>query len=347
MIRKKYEWIFHAIGCSIFLSIPFFTSPENRGKGIFVINVFAWNDFTQYALLVLFFYLNYFVLIPRIYFTRKYFLYFIMLLAAMWLIAWLPGSLFNGRPPEPPHADMDMPRPPSFDRGPGNFFFARINHNIFLFLAVAFLSLLLRIRNRWQQSEKERLDAELSYLKAQINPHFLFNTLNSIYSLAIQKSDSTPEAVQKLSSMMRYILAESNNDFVPLHKELDYIRNYIDLQQLRFGNELKLNYSIWGNEKNKKIAPLILISFIENAFKYGINAEEDTNIKIVINIYEQRLEMFVSNNKVTVQVNEEDKSGIGLENTSSRLELVYPYSHKLLIQEDEKQFTVNLSIDLI
>ena len=214
-------------------------------------------------------------------------------------------------------------------------------------MAVAFFSLLLSIRSRWKQTEKEKLNAELSYLKAQINPHFLFNTLNSIYSLAIQKSDATPEAVRKLSTMMRYILTESNVDFVPLHKEIDYIRNYIDLQQLRFGNELKLNYSIWGSEKNKQIAPLVLISFIENAFKYGINAEEDTHIKIVINIYETRLEMLVSNNIVTVQVSEEDKSGIGLENTRNRLQLVYPYAHKLQITEDEKTYFVNLSIDLV
>jgi LytS/YehU family sensor histidine kinase len=249
-------------------------------------------------------------------------------------------------PNPPPGGDMNMPAPPAFGKPSDNFFFSRINHNVFLFLAVAFFSLLLRIRNRWQQSEKEKLTAELSYLKAQINPHFLFNSLNSIYSLALQKADSAPEAVQKLSSMMRYVLTDANNDFVPLQKELDHIRYYIELQRLRFGKDLPLNCTITGDEKNKKIAPLILISFIENAFKYGINAEEDAEIKIEINVYEKSLGLFVSNNMVTVNVSEEEKSGIGLDNTKSRLGLVYPDAYELDIKETAKQYIVNLSIKL-
>jgi hypothetical protein len=344
-------------GCILFLSIPFFTSPENRGKGFFVANSFAWKDFTQYGLLVLFFYLNYVLLIPRIYFKRRYFFYIILLLAAMWLIAYLPQALFSQNPPGPPPGDMNMPGPPpgadmnmqgppEFGKPLGNFFFARINHNVFLFLAVALFSLLLRIRNRLLQSEKEKLTAELSYLKAQINPHFLFNSLNSIYSLTLQKSDNAAASVQKLSSMMRYVLTEANNDFVPLQKELNHIRDYIELQRLRFGNDLPLHCTITGDEKNKKIAPLILISFIENAFKYGVNAEEDAEIKIEINVYDKSLGLFVSNNMVTVNIGEKEKSGIGLDNTKSRLELVYPDAYKLDIKETAKQYIVNLSIRL-
>jgi len=241
---------------------------------------------------------------------------------------------------------MNGPRLPDFDKPSGYFFLASINHNVFLFLAVAFFSLLLRIRNRLLQSEKEKLTAELSYLKAQINPHFLFNSLNSIYSLALQKADSAPEAVQKLSSMMRYVLTEANNDFVPLQKELDHIRDYIELQRLRFGNDLPLHCTITGHEKNKRIAPLILISFIENAFKYGINAEEDADIKIEIKVYDKSLGLFVSNNMVTVNVGEEEKSGIGLDNTKSRLDLVYPNAYELDIKETAKQYIVNLSLKL-
>lgn len=347
MIKQQYNRAFHVAGCILFLSVPFFTSPANRGQHFFVINDFAWKDFTQYLLLILFFYLNYMVLIPHIYFRRKYMMYAGILLISMWLVAYLPQAIFNHEPPAPPPSGMDMHGPPPGPGKPnGNFFLARINHNVFLFLAVALLSLLLRIRNRWQQSEQEKLTAELSYLKAQINPHFLFNSLNSIYSLALQKSDSTPEAVQKLSSMMRYVLTEAKKDLVPLHKELDHIRDYIELQRLRFGNDLPLNWTIAGNEKNKQVAPLILISFIENAFKYGVNAEEDADIKIEINIYEKSLGLYVSNNRVTVHVNEEDKNGIGLDNTRNRLELVYPGKYELDIQENARQYIVNLSIKL-
>ncbi len=343
MFRKKKEWIFHVVGCLLFLSVPFFNSPEHNNR-VFSFNSFALRDFTQYFLLAGFFYLTYLVLIPRLYFTKKYLYFSLILLAGMWLIAFIPHAIFHdlprGKMPMPVHDEMHEMHEKRY------FFFARINHNLFLFLAVAFLAMLLKIRNRWQQTEKEKLNAELLYLKAQINPHFLFNTLNSIYSLAIQKSDATPEAVQKLSAMMRYILTEANNNFVPLEKEIDYIRNYIDLQQLRFGPEVKLNYSIWGNPSDKSIAPLILISFIENAFKYGMNAAEDTNIKIVINMYEKRVEMLVINNKVTVVVSDESRNGIGIENTRSRLELLYPFAHELTISEDEKQFTVKLNIEL-
>lgn len=345
MFRKKYEWVFHVAACTLFLPIPFFSTPEHNSNRVFSISDFVIRDLVQYMLLVAFFYLTYMVLIPRLYFTKKYIYFSIVILTGMWLIAFIPHVLFNNFP----EVRMPMPPPPhagEMHHDKRNFFFARINHNLFLFLAIALLALLLRIRNRWLQTEKEKLNAELLYLKAQINPHFLFNTLNSIYSLAIQKADTTPEAVQKLSSMMRYILTEANNNFVPLEKEIDYIKNYIDLQKLRFGSEVKLNYSIWGNPSNKSIAPLILISFIENAFKYGMNAAEDTNIKIVINMYEKRVEMLVINNKVTVAVSEESRNGIGIENTRSRLELLYPYAHELVITEDEKQFTVKLNIEL-
>lgn len=229
---------------------------------------------------------------------------------------------------------------------PPHSIFGRINHNVFLFLAVAFFSLSMRITKRWDKTLKEKLNTELLYLRAQINPHFLFNTLNSIYSLALTRSEFTADAIQKLSSMMRYVLTESAHDKVFLEKEIDYIKNYIDLQRLRFGKDVILNYSIWGEAGNKEIAPLILISFIENAFKYGMNPAEDTMIKIVINMYEERVEMIVINNKVTVKIGDEQRSGIGIENTKSRLELLYPYSHELSISETEKQFTVNLSIKL-
>ena len=131
---------------------------------------------------------------------------------------------------------------------------------------------MLKINSRLKLAEKEKVNAELSYLKAQINPHFLFNTLNSIYSLAIEKSDYTATAVVKLSSMMRYVITDASHKFVPLEKEINYISNYIELQKLRIDSSIKLMYTVTGDISDKKIAPLVLISFIENAFKYGVNA---------------------------------------------------------------------------
>lgn len=130
-------------------------------------------------------------------------------------------------------------------------------------MAAFFLSLLLRINKQLKESEEEKLKAEVSYLKAQINPHFLFNTLNSLYALTIEKSDYAPDAVIKLSNMMRYVVTESTNDFVSLEREISYISDFIDMQRLRISDENKLEYIIKGDTKGRKIAPLVIIPFIE------------------------------------------------------------------------------------
>lgn len=213
-------------------------------------------------------------------------------------------------------------------------------------MVIVVFSLMLRISGRWQQTEREKMNAELSYLKAQINPHFLFNTLNSIYSLAIQKSDETPTAIVKLSGMMRYVLSESANEFVSLEKEIIYIKNYIDLQKLRFEDAISLEFIIKGDSIGKKIAPLMLIPFIENAFKHGVNAEEESLIKINIHITEETLFLSVFNKKVTINISEENKSGLGIENTKNRLQLLYPEKHKLSIFDTENSFLVELSMNL-
>jgi LytS/YehU family sensor histidine kinase len=259
--------------------------------------------------------------------------------------------LGKSMPPPPPMFESgESPSPPPYGKPPHNQpegdVFIDVNQKIFPFLVVIFFSLILRVSSRWRETEREKMNAELSYLKAQINPHFLFNTLNSIYSLAIMKSDETPTAVVKLSGMMRYVLSEATTDFVSLEKEIIYIKNYIDLQKIRFGESISLEFSINGTTNGKKIAPLILISFIENAFKHGINAEEDSVIRIKINITAEELFLNVFNKKVAVHISEENKSGLGVENTRNRLELLYSKRHKLSIYDAEEQYLVELSIIL-
>jgi len=218
---------------------------------------------------------------------------------------------------------------------------------LFQFFMVLILSAMIRINNRLRQSEKEKVNAELSYLKAQINPHFLFNTLNSIYSSAIEENaDNTATAVVKLSGMMRYVISETHHNFVSLEKEINYITDYIELQKIRLGNTANLQYKVTGSTAGKKIAPLILISFIENAFKHGVNPEEKSGITIDIEIKDGYLQMMVSNAKVKTVNGNSFKSNIGLENTRGRLQLLYPSKHDLEIKEDEKEFIVLLKINL-
>jgi sensor histidine kinase YesM len=197
---------------------------------------------------------------------------------------------------------------------------------------------------QWKRTRKEKLQAELSYLKAQINPHFLFNTLNSIYALAIDKSDHTATAVVKLSGMMRYVLSEAHRDLVSLQKELEYISGYIELQRLRLDDSVQLHFAITGEVRDLRIAPLILIPFVENAFKYGVNPEEDSNISIGIDITGDELHLSVLNHKVTVQPAEE--SGLGISNTRHRLSLLYPGQHDLHISDTPESFFVSLNMKL-
>ncbi len=342
-----------------FLSLAFI--PFFQGKSDLFFNPLAGREFLGYGLLILIFYFNYYVLVPRLYFSKRYVLYFFAIVL-VYLAFRRSGSFIIGQneflsrsphqmtsktmPPPPMFESGERPSPPPHEHQPEGDVFIDVNQKIFPFLVVVFFSLILRVSSRWRETEREKMNAELSYLKAQINPHFLFNTLNSIYSLAIMKSDETPTAVVKLSGMMRYVLSEATTDFVSLEKEIIYIKNYIDLQKIRFEESISLEFLINGTTNGKQIAPLILISFIENAFKHGINAEEDSHIKIKIDITDEALFLNVFNRKVAVHISEENKSGLGVENTRNRLELLYPKRHKLSIYDTEKDYLVELSIVL-
>jgi LytS/YehU family sensor histidine kinase len=229
----------------------------------------------------------------------------------------------------------------------GHHFFFDISHNFFMLLMIIFFSLTIKIRNRWRKAEKERLNAELSYLKAQINPHFLFNTLNSIYSLAIEKSDYTPTAVVKLSGMMRYVITDAARDFVALEKEVNYIRDFVDLQKIRFGETVDVDFTVSGDKLGKKIAPLLLIAFIENAFKYGVNPEEKSEIYVSIQVFDSKITLIVRNKKVNSLANGDLSSKVGIENTMSRLNLIYANKYKLNFDDSENEYKVELTIELI
>lgn len=194
--------------------------------------------------------------------------------------------------------------------------------------------------------EEAKMKAEVSYLRAQINPHFLFNTLNSIYSLSIKKSDYTSEAIVKLSNMMRYVMSDANRDFVSLEDELNYIGSYIDLQKLRLNSKVKIDTKISEESYGLRIAPLILIPFIENIFKHGVNTEEDCFLKIWIDVNMRELSLFIENKKVNAQKPCLDRSGLGIENSRQRLQLLYPEHHKLEIDETSEKYSVTLKIVL-
>jgi LytS/YehU family sensor histidine kinase len=245
----------------------------------------------------------------------------------------------------PDFRPRDMPRMPDRPRHSVISMFL-FNRKIYLFFLVIVGTILIKTRNRLKAIEKEKAITELSFLKAQINPHFLFNTLNSIYSLSLQKSDAAPGAVVKLSGMMRYVLQEAQQNEVPLESEINYIKDFIELQKLRLDESVKLKFEVNGSITQKKIAPLILMSFIENAFKYGVNSEMNSEIEIAVNTDGNWLFLYVRNNKVQTTLANTSNTRLGLINTKKRLDLIYPGAYILDIQDKEKEFLVNLKIQL-
>lgn len=340
---KSTPVLFHVIGCSLFLLLPVIFWPGEGGIAEFFSDVRALRGYMTNVIILLFFYLNYYILIPQLYFKNRYLVFILILLLCYLVIAFLPEIFFPFKehlgPPEGHRPDRGI-RP---DRIRWMF---RMGHSLFFFLAVVFLSLLLKLNNRLKQAEKERLKAELSYFKAQINPHFLFNTLNTIYSLSILKDDKTPEAVVKLSGMMRYVISDASHDFVPLENEIKYISDYIDLQKIRFGDTVKIDYQPCEPAAGKYIAPLILIPFIENAFKFGVNPEEDSFISVKISFSEPELHLSVFNHKVHDLNGTEQKSGLGINNARQRLSLLYPDKYRLSIEDRAAEFVVDLDISL-
>lgn len=192
--------------------------------------------------------------------------------------------------------------------------------------------------------ENEKLTAELSFLKSQINPHFLFNSLNNIYSLTYHKSDRAPEAILKLSGIMRYMLQESDDDKVQLKDEIAYLDNYVSLQQLRFKEALAIDYKVNIESLELKIMPLLLISFLENAFKHGVVTNKEHPVRILVEVVNNRLHFVVSNFKN--KSHKDQTSGIGLENLKRRLELGYPNRYTLMVDDKELFYSSELFIYL-
>ncbi len=340
--------IIHSIAIAVFLSIPIFSSPDfGEFQMMLSLNPFQ-RSFLGYLFLVAFFYANYYLLIPKFYFKKKYILFYALVIICYLLITYLPSiliseNIYSGPTPDP--FGNKRPIPPL--QGIETEFYFLHTKSLLQFSAVLFLTILLRINKQLQSAEKEKLKAEVSYLKAQINPHFLFNTLNSLYALTIQKSDSAPDAVIRLSNMMRYVVTESTNDLVLLEKEINYIKDYIAMQRLRLSDETKFNFNITGDPSGKSIAPLVFIPFIENAFKYGINPEENWHISIKIDITGNTFILEVKNNKVNISFPKDYISEKGIENTRQRLNFIYPRNHNLEITENDQTFVVFLKINLV
>jgi hypothetical protein len=279
-----------------------------------------------------------------------------------------PGYPDPGTPPPDgkmePRARSQADRPGQFPpptpfngQGPGKH---RLLHlrpmdsiSLFIFMMIMALSTAIRIIQQWRlterraiQAEADKTTAELSFLKAQINPRFLFNTLNNIYTLAVIKDDHAADSIMKLSNIMRYVTDDVVADQVPLQNEVDCISDYIELQRLRIGSNTRVNFIVTGDVENKKIAPLVLMTFIENVFKYGVSKHEKTTIDIKIGVSDTDISFFCRNH-IFVHREANQRGGIGIRNTQLRLNHLYPDKHLLNIWNEDNEYSVQLIINQI
>jgi two-component system LytT family sensor kinase len=210
----------------------------------------------------------------------------------------------------------------------------------------------LNLQTQSLQLQKNNLNLELSFLKSQINPHFLFNTLNAIYTKTVDVDEQAADLVLKLSDLMRYSLYESSKESVVLSSEVGYIENYLDLERTRFSDKVTINYHLEGNPGEYLIAPLLLVSFVENAFKHGTAKSKHASyvdLSIVLNyntLYFKIKNNVPQNSRPQNRVRNEKVGGFGLSNTSKRLQLLYPGRHKLSIRQTESEFSVDLELIL-
>lgn len=198
-------------------------------------------------------------------------------------------------------------------------------------------------KQAYLQLNEQKKSSELSALKHQLNPHFLFNTLNNLYSLAIKKSDETPEVIAKLSEMLDYMLYGCNDTYVPLHKEIDLIENYLALEKIRYDDRVNIHFEKEGST-DVKIAPLILLTFIENAFKHGVSQElkvADIHIKLTSNAQEV---LFDISNSIAQNKLSSNKEPIGLTNVQKQLTLLYQEHYTLKIEEENNRFKLQLNL---
>jgi two-component system, LytTR family, sensor kinase len=230
----------------------------------------------------------------------------------------------------------------------GEFLRRALSSSLIVILLGLFIRLtysLIKSQNEKKALENANLNAELTFLKSQINPHFLFNTLNSIYSEAHSKSVNTEYSILKLSDMLRYMLYDTRVEKIALEKDIQYISNYLDLQRLRILNKVTINYTVKGNTNNLSIAPLLLITYIENVFKHGISYKAASSIIITITIFDKTLTLHVSN--PIIKQDTFDTDGIGLKNTKRRLDLLYPDRYILDINTTDNNYTVDLTLNLL
>ena len=343
--RRPLEALIHIIGWGIMFGFPFFFVERENGN----INWMAYLRHSAVPLsFMIAFYVNYFLLVPRYLFqsqTKRYITYNILLLCVIGLMLHLWRSLTFD--------PSFVPKPHRSGGPPGWLFFVRDMLSLVFTIG---LSAAIRMSARWTQAEaarkeaeRNRSEAELKNLRNQLNPHFLLNTLNNIYALIAFDTDKAQTAVQELSRLLRHVLYDNQQNFVTLDKEMDFIRNYIELMRIRLSANVRVETKIDVRPDSRtEIAPLIFISLIENAFKHGISPTEPSFIRIHFSESPGEIYCEITNSYHPKSMADKSGSGIGLEQVRKRLELTYPghYDWKQGVSENMKKYKSVLIIKI-
>ena len=334
--------LIHIVGWGILICSPLFFTGRS---GVSSVEDYVRSIIVPLSFMSIF-YINYIWLIKRFLFRRetRWFLLcnMLLILAMMGLVHLCMTYAIPDEMMKHPH-----PRPLRDEIG-----FHAIN--VAIYSLVTGLSVAIRMTNGWYQVEanqreleRERAEAELSNLKSQLNPHFLFNTLNNIYSLIAFSPEKAQEAVHDLSRLLRYVLYESNQLLVPIEKDLDFLRNYIELMRIRLPRHVDLQTEIEAATPGVMIAPLLFISLVENAFKHGVSNSQSSFIQITIRQEGDAISCSIRNSYFPKTAGDKSGSGIGLSNLEKRLSLLYPECYHLAYGKEGENYVAHLVIHKI
>jgi two-component system LytT family sensor kinase len=337
--KKTRRVLLHLIFWLIWLSRSFYDTETVWGiqsSLYFVAVVFA----TQLPLV----YIHLYVLVPYLLNKRRYVIHIVVTILLIITYSFCNYFLLKSIPAEYLSTNMNAflrGLKPNYDLLEG-FIVVVLTYSL-KYMLIAFIT-----QNELLKVQKEKLQLELRALKAQINPHFFFNTLNNLYSLTLKNSHQSSEVVLKLSDMMRYVLYECNEDKVLLSKEIYFIRNYLELERLRFNTSYQIDYRQEGEADKQVVAPMLMVEFIENSFKHGLNRHFSSGwVRLEIKIASDQLDFIISNSLGSQEDDREtSKSGIGLINIKKRLALIYPDQYMLKIEEKPELFRVHLHLEL-
>ena len=309
-------------------------------------------DWTNLFLLLLLFLINLFVLVPRLLFNDKRSQYFVIVTALIFAVAFISLIIHPIGPPQ--HPGMGIPPTDIHPERPFDLqsLLGTILNNLITALLIIGSSTAIELEYKWRSEQKLRKDAEKEHLKTnlallrhQVSPHFLMNTLNNIHSLVEIDSAKAQDAIERLSTLMRYLLYDSAQNTIELKREVEFINSFVSLMQLRHSDEVEVTVVIPDQIPDTKIPPMLFISLLENAFKHGVSYPLKSYIYFELQINEKTLNCVIKNSKHQVKAKSQGEySGIGLENIQKSLKLLYEHDYRLDIHDEEKEFKVNLTI---